>query len=76
VNSFPSSLRAGALTPCTDATVGTASALLRCNLLATHSDGLSSNFSSPFAATVLRYMRKRADGSRGSVLTIKILPIG
>jgi len=59
-NSFPPSLRAGALA-CTDATPGTVSVLVRCHLLATQFDGLPSDLSSLPATTVVMIMRKRAD---------------
>ncbi len=69
-NSLPPSLRTGALA-CTDATPGTVSALLRCYLLATHFEGLSSDFSSLPATTVARSLRQRADSPRGSMLALK-----
>jgi hypothetical protein len=69
-NSLPPFRRAGTLA-CTDATPGTVSALLRCYLLATHFEGLSSDFSSLPATTVVRSLRQRADSPRGSMLAIK-----
>jgi len=69
-NSLPPSLRAGALAG-TAATPGTVSALLCCYLLATQFDGFSPDSSSLPATPVMRSLRKRADGPRGSVLAIK-----
>jgi len=66
-NSLPPSLRAGAL-DCTDATPGTVSALLRCNLLATHSGGFSPDSSWLPATPVVSSLRKRADSPRGTML--------
>jgi len=55
-DSLPPSLRAGALA-CTDATPGTVSALLRCCLLATHSECFSRESSSLPAFPVVRSLR-------------------
>ena len=59
-NALPHSLRAGALA-CTDATTGTFSALLPSHLLATSFGGLSSDWTSLPAPSVVRASVKRAD---------------
>jgi len=72
-SSLPPSLCAGALV-CADVTPGIVSALLRRYLLATHFDGLSPDFSSLPATSVVMLMRKCVDSHRGSVLAIKDPP--
>jgi len=71
-NSLPPSVLTDALA-CTDPTPGIVSALLRCYLFAAYYDGLSSEFSSLPATTVVGCIRKRTDSSRGSVLSMKLL---
>jgi len=70
---LPYSLRAGVLA-CTDATLGTVSALFRCYFLATHFDGLSSDFSSLPATSALRSMRKHVDSPVAVCSLQNILP--
>jgi len=59
---------------CNIATLGTFSALLLCNLLATHFDGISSEYSSFPTTSVVKCTRKRTDCPRGSVLVIQTSP--
>jgi len=71
-NFLPYSLRAG-VSACTDATQY-GFALLRCYILATYFDGLSSDFPSLPATTVVRSMTKCFGSPCGSVLAIKNPP--